>query len=73
MAATPRTSSVPVEIIRPNGEPERPERRHGALSFRPYARGEARPSAPPAVSAERRRRRRSGGEDRRGRRIDIVS
>jgi hypothetical protein len=73
MAAARDTPFMPVEIIRPGGQVERPERRQGAAGFRPYVAGDFLPPGSPPNPVERRERRRSRGADQRGRRIDIVS
>ncbi|MEZ5865058.1 MAG: hypothetical protein R3D25_13700 [Geminicoccaceae bacterium] len=73
MPASRDTSVTPVEIIPPNGRAERPERRQGAASFRPYAAADSPPPGSPPNPAERRERRRSRGTEQRGRRVDILS
>lgn len=73
MKAARDTAATEVEIIRPDGRIERPERRQGAPAFRPYAADAAMPPGAPANPVERRARRRARGADQLGRRIDIVS
>lgn len=73
MKAARDTALPAVEIIRPDGRIERPERRQGAPAFRPYAADAPTPRGSPPSPIERRARRRPRGADQLGRRVDIIS